>query len=703
MPLGLLLQSAFGSWQKDIAKLAGWNQLVVLEDVLLARARGAFMGRWFGNAVPMFAGEVRIAIVNLDELKQRFRLMRREALRNTADINLTEPIAGIAGTMVGALLAPTSSMVLMASISEQMPGLVTTLIAATNWLTFGAVGVLAFGVGVPLLAAGLPFGVIAMRDDLAVAHRFLGGLARLFIAVRNFLEQLLGPRSGVKNPLVARVLEVLDHLATLVPFLFALVAFVVIWVGPKLQPLADFLDRLVPLATDVFAVIVLVFTDLFAKLEALYAGPQSPWAIVQGIIRIMTNWFTLVIDQFTALYNVAKPAFQDVPVVKDGEATTENRVWHEVKRLLTEAFDKVLPFILKMTRDNWLIKRLKEIFSRLGTFADIFKRGTKVKKKPETGAWAWVKGKAKTSAIEALEEAAPAWPSTLKFPDTPTIGDFPDAKEIFNREEWEASLRWTQPDVLAAFTKPDGGITFVFSEDATKALEKLRKPPFDVFAAERKALLKGEKPADILKKAQEEEKRLVAAAGGGRGGAEAPGPAVGAGHGALREEGRVPGPQPAGRRTSEPAGEEGTRPRARAARLRRAGVDARPEDRARKAGLSYGAGRARARGLRPCRSTSRRSSLRSAPPTSCSGARSASRCGRSRRGRRSGCGRPRSASAPRAGSRCSRSRAARCRCGSTRRSTTRSVMRASLRRKDSGRMSPRRSRRSGATCSSPTR
>jgi hypothetical protein len=501
MPLGLLLQSAFGSWQKDIAKLAGWNQLVALEGVLLARARGAFLARWFGTGLPLFAGDVRIAIANLDELKRRFLLMRREALRNTADINLTEPIAGIAGTMVGALLAPTSSMVLMATISEQLPDVVVTLIAVANWLTFGALGALAFAVGVPVLGVVVPFGAIAMRDDLAVAHRFLGGLARLFIAVRSFLTQLLGPRAEVRHPLVRRVLDVLDGLATLLPFVFALAAFIVVFVGPKLEPLAVFLDHLIPLATAVFAIIALVFTDLFAKLEALYVGPRSQWAVLQGIVGTLTNWFTLVVDQFTSLYGLAKPAFEDVPVVKDGQAATEMRVWHEIKRVLKDAFDNVVPFLLEMTRDSWLIKRLKEIGARLGRFVDVMKAGRKVGK---SSGW-FMK-----QVNEQLTAAAPPWPAALAVPTGPTIGDFPDATDIFDREEWEASQRWTQPDVVGAFAKPDGGVSFVLGADAGRALEKLRQAPFDVFAEVRRPLLQQQQPLDILAKAQEQEKRLRA-------------------------------------------------------------------------------------------------------------------------------------------------------------------------------------------------
>src|SRR5262245_25229413 len=114
MPLALVLHDMFGTWQRDVKKLAEWNQLVELEQTLLDRARGAFLPRWFGTGLPVMVGNLRVAIANIDALAARYRELRRQARGETSDPNLTEPLAGIAGTMVGALLAPTSSIVLLA-------------------------------------------------------------------------------------------------------------------------------------------------------------------------------------------------------------------------------------------------------------------------------------------------------------------------------------------------------------------------------------------------------------------------------------------------------------------------------------------------------------------------------------------------------------------------------------------------------------
>src|SRR5215217_256298 len=108
MPLALVLHATFGTWQRDVSKLSGWDQLVALEQTLLGRVQGAFLARWFGTGLPMFTGYLRVAVANMDALSARYRELRRQVRREASDLNLTEPLAGITGTMVGALLAPTS-------------------------------------------------------------------------------------------------------------------------------------------------------------------------------------------------------------------------------------------------------------------------------------------------------------------------------------------------------------------------------------------------------------------------------------------------------------------------------------------------------------------------------------------------------------------------------------------------------------------
>src|SRR4051812_10985181 len=132
MPLSLVLHATFTSWKRDLARWSAWEQIVGLEQTLLDRARGAFLARWFGTGLPMFRGELQVVLANFAELQARYRELRRVSPAPDSDRNLTEPLAGIAGTLAGSLLSPTSSIVLMAVIAEQMPRWYTGLAAALN-------------------------------------------------------------------------------------------------------------------------------------------------------------------------------------------------------------------------------------------------------------------------------------------------------------------------------------------------------------------------------------------------------------------------------------------------------------------------------------------------------------------------------------------------------------------------------------------
>jgi len=502
MPLALLLQKTFGTWNRDVTRLNDWNRLVDLEETLLQRARGVFMARWFGTGLPIFVGSLRVAIANIDELKERYRIIRAGVMRQNPDLNLTEPIAGIAGTMIGALLAPTSSMALMAVISQEMPNWITILAASLNWLTFGSLGVLLFAVAVPLAAAATPVAVIAKRDVLAAIHRFLGGLAGLFSAARRFLEQIIGRREDVKNPLLRQILGVLDRMAEVLPFLFALAALILVWVGPKLSPLAKQLDILIALAKTTFRIVSLTLTDLFERLQELYTGKDSPWAVLQGIIRIFRTWCRFIQDEFAELVKVAAPAFESVPVdPKKPEGKKQTRVAMAVTHALEDAFSKVLPYIKRFTVEHWLFKAFTEIGDRFGKIAAVF---TTLKKKPPAPKKdpGWTE--------KRLKPILPALPADLSFPDLPKIPDLISPPGIFAREEWLAMLRQPEPDVYAWSGRdvPKIGYLFTLLPSDEEALKRLRRPPADIFAAEHKALLQGKPASDVLAEMQAKEVAL---------------------------------------------------------------------------------------------------------------------------------------------------------------------------------------------------
>jgi len=517
MPLSLVLHATFLTWHRDLSRWNAWNQIVDLELTLLDRARGAFLGRWFGAGLPMLQGELLVFIANLDELKIRYGELRRGALKQDSDRNLTEPIAGITGTLVGALLSPPSSILVMPLIAEQMPTVTTKLAAATNAITWGGLGVLIAALGVPLVGLGLP--ALALRQPAlgAAGFRLLGALTGFFMAARRLIEQLVGPRQEVRNPLLKQMLEVLDSAARLVPFLFILAELVINWAGSKLAPLAGFLDRLITIAQVLFQVINDAVADLFDRLQDLYVGKNSPWQVVKGIVNTFRQWLGLMTQQIGGLLDAGGKVFDTVPIPPapgdKGKPRTELRIWRDLK----DAFDKVVPLIKKLTSESWLALRFKEIGARLTRIIDIFSSV-----KPSTPAEKSWFGRQVGKVVDFLEldplkEAVPPWPAGLVWPDKPLIKDFPSAEIIFGEEKRIADRGRVQSSLLfeEAFKKPEPreGYVFDLDKDAQTALERIRRPPEDVFTAERKALLarpelEGKTFEDFLENARKTEAKL---------------------------------------------------------------------------------------------------------------------------------------------------------------------------------------------------
>ncbi|MCI0477619.1 MAG: hypothetical protein L0Y55_15345, partial [Anaerolineales bacterium] len=167
MPLILLLQDTFGKFSRNVSCvgeldlfrgvncLTEWNKLIALEETLLLRARGIFMFRWFGPNLPMHGGDVRVAIGNLDALTARYLELRRQLLAEHRGANLTGPVAGLAGSLTGALVAPgIPSLLLTAMIAEIVPHWTTNLAGALNTMTFGFLLPALLLIGLPIAAIG---------------------------------------------------------------------------------------------------------------------------------------------------------------------------------------------------------------------------------------------------------------------------------------------------------------------------------------------------------------------------------------------------------------------------------------------------------------------------------------------------------------------------------------------------------------------
>lgn len=502
MPLILLLQDTLGKFSRDVSCvgeldlfrgvncLTEWNKLIALEETLLLRARGIFMTRWFGPHLPMHGGDVRIAIANLDALTARYLELRRQLLREHRGASLTGPIAGMAGTLAGAFVAPgLPSLLLTAMIAEIFPNWMTNLAGALNTMTFGFLLPALLLVGLPIAAIGyLPFKY--GFNALSILFDFVGAVTELLIAAREFIEQIIGPREGVKNPLVRQLLGLLDRVVTLAPFLFLFAVLVVVNVGARLSSLAKQLDLMITLVREVFTVVNTVLQDFGERLKELYTGKNSPLAIVQRVMRTLRKMFQDLRQGFVELFKPIGALFEQVTVSKPGEKPKkQTRLWMELINALEKAFAQVTPALKKATTEHWFVKRLKLFGPRFDTFGEIMGRYKKDESQKKFG-----------DSGSLLDLNPP--PKDLKLPERPKIPEFPS---------WEITALSTAISVGFPPAHAPYGTVFQLDAAAQAALEKLERPPTDYFAAERKKLLGGKKASEVLAAAQAEDKRLRAA------------------------------------------------------------------------------------------------------------------------------------------------------------------------------------------------
>ena len=92
MPIALLLQKPFATLPTLLAAAKGltpWVEVLGVEAVLFARARGAFMIRWFGTSVPRDGSYVRIAIANRAELDNRLAEILGQGSRTAGAASIT--------------------------------------------------------------------------------------------------------------------------------------------------------------------------------------------------------------------------------------------------------------------------------------------------------------------------------------------------------------------------------------------------------------------------------------------------------------------------------------------------------------------------------------------------------------------------------------------------------------------------------------
>src|SRR2546430_913415 len=142
MPLAILLQEQLGILTKGVKKIQGWDSATETFALVVDRLRSAYLVRWFGTSLPSVGLSLRVAFANMDELRRRWLAIGagRAVETPVSGPNLTEPLLGMTGTLVGIFATPLNAALLSVLFGNLVERWWQVGLAAANWLTFGLLG-----------------------------------------------------------------------------------------------------------------------------------------------------------------------------------------------------------------------------------------------------------------------------------------------------------------------------------------------------------------------------------------------------------------------------------------------------------------------------------------------------------------------------------------------------------------------------------
>ena len=324
MPLALLLKNLAGTLATAARTLTPWLEIVALESIVVERARSAFLVHWFGFRLPFDGLNLRAVIVNVEALDRQFLAAQRSVPVSAGAPNLTSPLLAFAGTVAGMAISPVGAIAGIRMLWRSSELSLSLLLKVFAWFLLPVLlgfGMVVAPVGTTVLvggglgAAGFGFGLFAALGDRREEHAaydLLGALARFFNASLVLLDQLHGPRSEVRNPLLRRVLEVADRMAALFAQALGAIAVLIVWIGPVLRPAARLLTGLGALASSVFAVLGQTVDALMGTFTAMKTGALALPPVIARVTAVAKRQAPIAQKAATAQLDLLAAAFGKV-------------------------------------------------------------------------------------------------------------------------------------------------------------------------------------------------------------------------------------------------------------------------------------------------------------------------------------------------------------------------------------------------------
>jgi hypothetical protein len=319
MPL-VLFPELIAQLQSTAKALAPWSRLVGIEQTLLRRIESAYLSAWFGPRVPAKGLNLHVAIRNIVALRDQYQLAKRSRPDPVPALSLLGPLSGMAGALVGAAMSPTGLILIVTrfkNLGERLApiwGIVTIVAALFLFLPLtGILAGVAVGIGLPaglLAALGLGF---AGDPTARAVITLLGDLGVMIDAMGRFWDQLSGPRDKVKNPLLKKLLETLDHFADLFIQAIGFVAFL--------------FERVFPL-----------IPGLLAQFRAMSALVDTVLAALGEVLGGVVETLFLPFDQKPGISDILDSIFDQLLKLPDAIMT-------RVRSALKDAAAKVTPVV----------------------------------------------------------------------------------------------------------------------------------------------------------------------------------------------------------------------------------------------------------------------------------------------------------------------------------------------------------------------
>jgi hypothetical protein len=449
----MLLTSRLGVINRGVRRIAPWEGVADTFGLVLRRLRNAYLVHWFGTGIPISGIDLRVAIVNMAELRARWQAVggdRPPGTRAAVGPNLTEPLFGWTGMLVGTLASPINSMLLGAAVARLLPRWWTILLGATNWIAFGLIGTAVLGAVATIGGLGLAAGMLALgiSGQAGPLYDLLGAVTEIARPLERLWQQLIGPRSSVRNPVLRAALLVGDATAALVSLLLGAFAVLIARVAPLLDPVRTGILAVVGIVTELGA--VLAFT-LGQVLEAVgWLLDEAPMAIANRLLNGLSSIFRTIGRRMAALWTRISVAFS----VFGARAAVEVAAWWRVAR----------PFVRGQTIDHPTVAFVRSFIGSAEVAGGWWRRGSPAARTstPPGPVGRFVR----RTIVRALRI-----PTTVpRLPTLPSLPELPSA------------------DAFGTLAGQLGGLPFApnplaLGPDARAALDRARRPP-SVFAGE---------------------------------------------------------------------------------------------------------------------------------------------------------------------------------------------------------------------------